>query len=622
MPSSVRQGRESLGFIEYANTGNIDAPLPMYVLGSHDNSSIQFHLVGESGWEKTLRVVGIGDVEKNCVPPGTVFRIEFIFKVLQDGNGAITWTPFNDAVLREFLEETSICQYANGNYARLCALMTEMQSGKCLLAGSLFASDFEMDNFDGVVSALNVKEQRFYQSAISRNGKYCLSIDAGTYRLGVLGCNTENLDEIEVESGISICDTAVFKGNNLVISVRNFDFSMSRSYTLLAYGPNGETKMATIENTADVNFGRLSSGEWHVVCEDDMTNIINAVSVDLTATTNLILNAPLARRFSLLVHDKTGTPISSAKVLLCGRDVGMTDATGLFSAKSFISCLKDVRIVADGYAEAVVEIDDVADGAVCDVELEPAVAISGNVGNACGESGIITFKKADDGRMFFAAVDVAGAYTANIPTGEYDMLLDHESVRVEVTDMGLQQSRDSNMVNPRFKNSSSVVLARIRSSTSVDELESTESWLRWLKRVMLFPTARGMMDNYLGPDGSNFGYVPRNASKNNRWHVRKAAGRDWTNAKKPYWSIRDQVKDILKNRVKGDLLHKGDTINTDIKLDYNVNSDGFNKKVDMYLSGVCLAFGGLEKGTIRLTSAPQEEFVSETEDDATYRLNP
>lgn len=317
-----------------------------------------------------------------------------------------------------------------------------------------------------------------------------------------------------------------------------------------------------------------------------------------------------------LVKDEEGNGVSEAVVEVQGKYVGTTDTDGFFGSKFFAGSLSDVHVYKKGYVDSFTNcVDSRAD--VYSIVLRQGFVVKGTiVKEDDSEIPWISILSHKDGRWYFVNCENSSFWKEFLAEGMYTIYIG-EKYSKEIAVSNIKENWFEFDVRKKlfspFKSLSS-------KSSDDEELASTESTMRWLGRAMIWPSARQMLNNYLGPDGSNVGYIPVHKSKTDPWIVIKDAGPDWTNAKRPYWNCRDSVISILKGKAEAKSLSVGDSISTSIKLDYNVKSQGFNKKLDMFLSGVCLAFGGLGRGTIYIKSIAKS-VASEDEEKIVYNYN-
>ena len=98
-PSSVRQGREVSAYVEYSNVGNADAPLPVFVIASCGDASLEFRLPFENGFSRErISVIGLGDYKGFGVAPGTVYQIPFIVKSSSPGTVEVKMTEISSSM--------------------------------------------------------------------------------------------------------------------------------------------------------------------------------------------------------------------------------------------------------------------------------------------------------------------------------------------------------------------------------------------------------------------------------------------------------------------------------------------------------------------------------------------
>ncbi len=99
LPSSVRQGREVSAYVEYSNVGNADAPLPVFVIASCGDASLEFRLPFENGFSRErISVIGLGDYKGFGVAPGTVYQIPFIVKSSSPGTVEVKITEISSSM--------------------------------------------------------------------------------------------------------------------------------------------------------------------------------------------------------------------------------------------------------------------------------------------------------------------------------------------------------------------------------------------------------------------------------------------------------------------------------------------------------------------------------------------
>ena len=618
VPPSMRTGREYSGYIEYTNIGNIDAQIPIFVLGSHDNTSVQYRLGGEQKWSKTLAVVGECDVTSGHIPPGATFRVHFGMKILNTDNGVITWGYIDDPDLMTFLEKYKIRCYTNGDYQRIKRIMSDVKEGMCILAGKVLSTDACSSGVDGVVTEVisqTDSDETRYHFTLDKRGAYCISVNEGRYRFLVPGFEMLSDPCVEIDGDINIKDIVVASGVELTLTTEGFDIGYSSKYALSISETFGAKKTYWFSANETLHLGSLTPGRWIIECHDLNSNLVCSTQVDFISDTNIVLHAPTVKNYQFLVSNREGVALPRTKISIFNVGEVSTDSNGRAVLQAYESLLGEVRVSAEGYCDRYLSHNEILDGEVNFVVLDRAVRVSGYVDiNPETSSGLISFQNVESGQFYYSAINYDNSYEVQLPAGNFNVVIDNVKRSLTIDDSSSSYRYDM-LSSEQFAGNASVLNARLLSNSD-DDLASIESCLRWLKRMMLWPTARSMMDNYLGPDGINTGYEPKYPTKSKRWKVETLPYFDW-NPIRPYSLYKDKITDIVKqNYGSGKKV-----IQTDIKLDYNYNPDGFLswKKLDMYMSGTCLAFGGLEAGSIEILKELPREIIDETEKAITYR---
>ena len=593
-PTSLRIGREATARIEYTNVGNIDAPLPIYRIGSYDNMSVQYRLDNEEPWSKVLRIVGLGDVNRACVSPGTTYSVTFYLQATRFETGAIQLGRIDDATICNFLKTVKISRFVNGEYSKLKWIVEGLTNDAVIVAGRITNAGGE---------GCKPYQLRFVgEDGVSRcvstdsNGCFCSLIDKGKYYVGVDGYSVLNDPGwVEIDDSVNTFSIVVNPGCNLALKLKGFDYCCNDNYFVMATGPHGEEISRSFNADGDIPLGRVATGNWQLTLMDASSNVVHTTSVVLSDDAVIALSPPEVKAVKFSVKDEYGNVIPDVEIKVQGECKGKTDDAGVFESKFLVHSLTDICVHKDGYVDSFtncVETD-------CFVTLVSGLKVMGVVSNVNpGDVPLIAIASKNSDRWYFADCNDSNVWSAFLPVGVYTVYVgDADSYDIVVS---------SDKVNCFVSNKSEKILNEVSSisvgnalKTSNDELSTTESILIWLRRAMIWPTARSMLGNYIGPVGSNTGYTPKHSSKGNCWVVRQNADTDWTiQSERPYSDCREQIVSIVKDRAKAKVLHLHDSIPTNIKLNYNVNPNYTEKTWAMYLDGICLAFGGLGKGTI------------------------
>ena len=117
IPGFVREQRVFSGWIVFENTGNIDAPLPIFILSSDDNNTSFMTSSHSAVWRTKLSLLGVSYTGQTSVKPGEKCRIPFYAKVTSDRAGSISIAVLEETRTVDYNDVCAMMNFDASDYA-------------------------------------------------------------------------------------------------------------------------------------------------------------------------------------------------------------------------------------------------------------------------------------------------------------------------------------------------------------------------------------------------------------------------------------------------------------------------------------------------------------------------
>ena len=654
VPSSMRAGRESFGYVEYENHGNLPAPLPVFSLGG-DGGVLLKPAYWRSSWDRKLVLLAAPEPDCRYVAPRRTYRMPFLLKSINGGDvrlslsivggeGKIdiekvvsglnlgTVNALEYDVLREIYGSNwgdfAICmaQYENsypiGYYcsgdvhAMIHDRINRLRYASGCVAGRIEYAEEGVEFVGEKVYLVRATENDYGEVldsvTVDERGAYIfMNVTNGNYRIMMPTKNIDSNAFFPVNNDLVVRNITIERNPTTVVNAENVDPALrSKVQMRFLEATTGEQIVESLNGNAVVGLSSFGGGDWSARAIYNGVEVGYATNICLEMNRYLTLPKIEHAVISGTVVDSDGVGIYGCQIAINDTSLPVSsDVDGVFNADIVVPMSINLTVKKEGYlnfSTNMVACDDIELGAI---KLVNTVHLVGRLLNA-GVPMLLGFYNVTSGAVYYALSDEAGCYGIDVPVGTYSVAVGESRVveSIEVThdikldDIYLADDAD----NPK------AIASGLKSSNLKSGEDSTatllalDTRLRALYAVMighvfgLSISAAAFGGNYLGPQGNNktWGYVPYHSRPNDPWVVTGSPD-EWmvSKAVRPYSSVRKTIEDCVKLNYTN--LRKGYKLPICIKLDYNMpDSSTFDK----YASWRLLAFAGLGQATIKVTN--------------------
>lgn len=555
-PSSVRQGREVSAYVEYSNVGNADAPLPVFVIASCGDASLEFRLPFENGFSRErISVIGLGDYKGFGVAPGTVYQIPFIVKSSSPGTVEVKMTEISSSMqedvdnARAFLSCVSpkvghserfnnvlrdYCEFAAGEVNYISGFISRMVAGSG--AGDEIVAYIQGDDGWMCIGTGTCNAYGGYSIPVETNGVCRVLCPAIGYISNDFVLKPNEVARIDIVDATPRRLTASTSVTDVgcVLVCRNDQYSIERRVSLLS---------------GNVKVDSLLPLKWHVWIESPEGDIVSEQKeVDLFNGNGTVNLSQLAKHnIKVKVVDIAGESVDGSSVSIIG-DFGEIKGLTRNGVVEFegVHRREIIIVVTDGDFVDTYACISGSDDEV-EIVLDPGFLIEGFVdSDEYGDDGFVVIT--GDDYSTTARLDTNGHYQVKVPAGEYSI----QSLRGDVLKTGVQVG------NSTLQNAYMTASANRRQVVSENDLSSYEwnaiidglglkalyewRYTLWSKEKR---SPAWLLRAFIGPLGLNTGYHVGTQHFDNESYYADLA-RENTSCSNPYYKVRDAFTELIK----------------------------------------------------------------------------